>query len=268
MQLLRIFSILIIYTGILSASTQYVDYDLDGVDDSIDLCPNTPFDVLVDAHGCNIEKKALPGKLLIQAGVNRHTDAVYENTTLLNFFADYSYQNWDISLSSATYNTSNLTTIVDAEDDLFLTVGYTFHKEGLTTKIMGGTKFASMEDSGTDRDNDWYAAVNLDYTLNNKVNLFGYYSYTISGDSSTIDYKNFHTVSVGAGYSITPLWYSSLSYNYASVYYSGGESYQSLSWFNAYMLTKSVYISLNYAYGLNDTSYDHTFSFAIGAFFE
>jgi hypothetical protein len=70
------------------------------------------------------------------------------------------------------------------------------------------------------------------------------------------------------GYAITPSWYTSLSYNYASSYYSGGEDYQSLSWFNAYMLTKSVYISLNYAYGLNDTSYDHTFSFAIGAFFE
>jgi len=125
-----------------------------------------------------------------------------------------------------------------------------------------------MQDSTNDRDNDWYAALNIDYKLNNKTNLFGYYSYTISSDSPNVNYKNFSTISAGAGYALTSAWYSSLSYNYASAYYDGGSSYQSLSWFNAYMITSSVYISLNYAYGLNDASYDHTFSFAIGAFFD
>jgi len=268
MHLLRLFSSLFICTSIVTAATNYVDYDLDGVDDSVDLCPNSSFDVLVDAHGCSIEKKALPGKLLVQVGVNHNTDDIYDNSTLLNFFADYTYRKWDFSLSSANYNTSNLTTIVDAEDDLFLTVGYTFQTEALTTKIMAGTKFAFMQDSNSERDNDWYAAFNLDYRLNDKVNIFGYYSYTISSDSPSIDYKNFHTVSAGAGYAVNPSWYTSLSYNYASAYYVGAENYQSLSWFNAYMLTQSVYLSLNYAYGLNEESYDHTFSFAIGAFFE
>jgi len=268
MPLLRFLSSIILCSSILTAATSYVDYDLDGVDDSIDLCPNTPFDVLVDAHGCSMEKKALPGKLLIQAGINRNVDSLYEDATLLNFFADYTYGNWDFSLSTANYNTNNLTTVVDAEDDLFLTLGYTFHKEALTTKVMAGTKFAFMQESDNDRDNDWYAAINLDCRINEKVNIFGYYSYTISSDSASIDYKNFHTVSVGTGYALTSAWYSALSYNYVSSYYDGGEYYQSLSWFNAYMLTDWVYLSFNYAYGLNDESYDHTFSFAIGAFFE
>lgn len=264
----RFLASVIVCSGILNAATNYIDNDLDGVDDSIDLCPNTPFDALVDSNGCNTEKKAIPGKLLLQAGVNRNIDSRYENTTLLNFFADYSYENWDFSLSTANYNTNNLTTVIDAEDDLFLTVGYTFHHDELTTKIMMGTKFAFMQDSTNDRDNDWYAALNIDYKLNNKTNLFGYYSYTISSDSPNVNYKNFSTISAGAGYALTSAWYSSLSYNYASAYYDGGSSYQSLSWFNAYMITSSVYISLNYAYGLNDASYDHTFSFAIGAFFD
>jgi len=33
----------------------YIDSDLDGVDDSIDRCPNTPFSDLVDKYGCSIK---------------------------------------------------------------------------------------------------------------------------------------------------------------------------------------------------------------------
>jgi len=33
----------------------YTDTDLDGVDDSIDKCPNTPFTDLVDKNGCSIK---------------------------------------------------------------------------------------------------------------------------------------------------------------------------------------------------------------------
>jgi hypothetical protein len=269
MRTLRLSFVFLLSSLLLCAATaEYVDNDLDGVDDAVDLCLNTPFDVLVDEYGCDMNKKGVPGKLLIQVGVNQNIDSIYDNSTLLNFFADYSYGNWDISLATANYNTSNLTTIVDAEDDLFLTLGYTFKTNQFTTKVMGGTKFAFMQDDSADRDNDWYAALNLDYRVNEKINLFGYYSYTLSGDSSLVEYKDFHTVSVGTGYAVTPQWYSSLSYNYASAYYEGGSSYQSLSWFNAYMLSEKLYVSFNYAYGLNDESYDHTFSFAIGGFFE
>ena len=33
----------------------YVDSDLDGVDDSVDKCPNTPFSDLVNEHGCSVK---------------------------------------------------------------------------------------------------------------------------------------------------------------------------------------------------------------------
>ncbi len=260
--------LLIFSTTIVLASAGYIDNDLDGVDDTIDLCPNTPFDVLVDAHGCDMNKKGLHGKLLLQAGATRNIDTVYEDTTLFNLFADYSVGNWDISLSTTNYNTGNLTGIVDVEDDLFVTAGYTFHKEKLTGKLMLGTKFAFTKESANDRNNDWYAALNLDYALSDNSNLFGYYSYTLSSDSAVVDYKNFHTLSIGSGYNLTPQWYSALSLNYASAYYQGGEAYRSISWYNLYMLTDRLYLSLNYAYGLNDEAYDHTLSFNIGATFE
>jgi hypothetical protein len=265
--LLRLLLLSLYGTILLQAATAYTDNDLDGVDDAVDLCPNTPFDVLVNEHGCDMNKR-ISGKLLLQAGTNINTDAYYDNSTLLNLYLDYSYRNWDISLSSANYNTTNLSTVVDAEDDLFLTVGYTIRSDKLVTKLSLGTKFAFLKEEGKERDNDYYASVNFDYTFNDKQNLFAFYSYTLSGDSKRVDYKNFHTVSVGTGYSITPEWYSSLSYNYASSYYEGAKAYRTLSWFNVYMLTSGTYLSFNYAYGINEEAYDHTFSFAIGAIFE
>ena len=249
---------------ILEGATSYVDYDLDGVDDAIDQCPNTPFDVLVDRFGCNMEKQK-KGRLTLQAGFNRNIDSSYDNSTLLNLYLGYTYKNWDISLSSANYNT-NPGTIVDLEDDIFLTAGYTFYNDNLQTRIFAGTKFAFLEN--TDRDNDYYVGTNITYMFNKKQDIFAYYSYTLSGDSDTVHYKNFHTFSVGTGYYVTPQWYNALSYSYVSSYYTGGESYQTLSWYSTYMMNSNTYIAFNYAYGLNESSYDHTFSLSIGAFFE
>jgi len=268
MSIVRLFLSWLLYTGILSASAHYVDNDLDGVDDMVDMCPHTPFDVLVDAQGCALKQHTLQGKLLIQASVNRNLDTTYKNTTQMSFFADYSYHDWDFSLATANYHTDNLTTIIDAEDDLFLTVGYTFHDSSTTTKIMAGTKFAFMQESNNSRNNDWFVAFDLNYQANEDIDLFSYYSYTISSNSTYTNYQNFHTLCIGAGYTVTPTWYSALSYNYISRYYDTGESYQSLSWLNTYMITPSLYLSLNYAYGLNDESYDHILSISIGAFFE
>lgn len=33
----------------------YSDYDMDGVEDNIDKCPNTSFNELVDIEGCTIK---------------------------------------------------------------------------------------------------------------------------------------------------------------------------------------------------------------------
>jgi len=252
---------------ILQGATSYVDADLDGVDDSIDLCPNTPFDVLVDEHGCNMEKK-IPGKLTLQLGINKNSDSLSDSDTLLNLYLSYRYDMWEFSVSSASYNTTNLSTVIDAEDDLYLTLGYHWEQSAFSTIFSIGTKFAFLKDDDENRENDYYVSLNTNYKLNEQINLFAYYSYTISSDTAQIDYQNFHTLTIGSGYHIYSPWYTSLSYNYVSSYYKNGSAYHTLSWFNAYMVTQDVYVSLNYAYGLNEEAYDHTVTFSIGAFFE
>jgi len=263
----RLIPILIMPYIALQASTGYSDSDLDGVDDALDLCPDTPFTTLVDKHGCDLNRERR-GKLTLQIGANSNYDENYERDTLLNLYMEYAYKEWEISLSTANFNSTNLTTVVDASDDLYLSLGYTFKKEHFTGKLSLGTRFSFLKEEGNSKQNDYYGALDLNYKLNEKQNLFGYYSYTFSSDSDRVDYKNYHTLSIGTGYSPTSTWYTSLSYNYATVYYESGEAFRSLSWYNAYMLTSSAYLSLNYTHGINEDAYDHTLSIAIGAFFE
>lgn len=252
---------------IIQAATSYIDEDLDGVEDTIDLCPDTPFDILVDEHGCNIDK-TIPGKLTLQFGVTQSNDPEYDTDTLINLYLSYRYNAWEFSLASANYNTTNLSSAIDTEDDLFLTVGYHWEKSAFSAILSAGTKFAFLKQDETDRDNDYYLSFNMNYKINDHSNFFGYYSYTWSSDTVYTDYENFHTVTIGAGYHLYDPWYTSLSYNYVSAYYKNGSDYHTLSWFNAYMLTDDTFVSLNYAYGLNEEAYDHTFTLNIGAFFE
>ena len=257
---------LVCFCPILLLSSTYIDNDLDGVNDSIDQCLHTPFDVLVNEVGC-AQTTQTHGKVTLQAGATYNHGSTYDDTTLLNLYLGYQRGAWDASLSSTNYNTG-LESIVDQEDDLFLTMGYTLYAQDFETRLSVGTKFAFMKDGGISRDNDYYAGLNLTYTLNQQQDMFFYYSYTLSSNTATTKYNNFHTLSLGTGYTVMPKWYTALAYNYISAYYENGESYQTLSWYNTYMITEHSYVLLNYSYGLTKESYDHTVTLSIGVTFE
>ena len=250
-----------------SALSAYVDQDIDGVDDSYDLCLNTPFDVIVDERGCAYDKKFL-GKITLQIGSDINFDTLSNTSSNLNLFVNYNYNHWDFSFSSSNYRTTNLNTISSSENNLYLTMGYLFQNTSFNTKVSVGTKFALTDDETTGRDNDYFSSINFDYFINKKQNIFFYYNYTLSGDSATIDYKNFYSYSIGTGYSLSDHWYRALSYNYSESISSEDEAYRAISWFNSYALTEKFFVTCNYAYTLGNLSYDHTLSFTIGAHFE
>jgi hypothetical protein len=47
---------LILITAVSLSLLAYSDYDMDGVDDAVDKCPNTPFNELVDIRGVHRKK--------------------------------------------------------------------------------------------------------------------------------------------------------------------------------------------------------------------
>jgi hypothetical protein len=110
--------------------------------------------------------------------------------------------------------------------------------------------------------------VNVEYYFAKKQNLFFYYSYTLSGDSDTVDYQNFQSLSAGYGYAMTDKWYTALSYNYAQNYYPDTDDYKAVSWFNSYRFSETTYAILNYAHTFDDISYSHIVTFSIGFYFD
>ena len=263
--LLRLYGLFFLVSALLFG---YSDNDIDGVDDSIDLCPNTAFDQLVDKNGCP-QNKLFPGKLILQIGSDTSFNQIDETISNLNIYANYMIKEWNFSLSNSNYYVTNLANDI-AENSLYLTTGYTVVKDKIRARFSLGTKFdlTNRDSNEQKRDNDYYASVNVEYYFAKKQNLFFYYSYTLSGDGDTVDYQNFQSLSAGYGYAMTDKWYTALSYNYAQNYYPDTDDYKAVSWFNSYRFSETTYAILNYAHTFDDISYSHIVTFSIGFYFD
>ncbi|MFT7879335.1 MAG: hypothetical protein ABXS91_02985 [Sulfurimonas sp.] len=264
-------------------SFSYQDSDIDGVEDSVDRCPDSSFDEVVDEKGCTPTQHYF-GVLTLQIGSDISVENESQTTTNFNFFANYRYNDWDITLSNATDTASTSSnTLSSAYGDLYLSTGYYFEKSTLTAKLSLGIKLATRDeetdtDTGFKRgnaheetatgENDLFTSLYLNYGITPKQNLFLYYRYTMSGESNQVDYSNFSTCSLGSGYALTPQWYSALSYDYSGSPYPDTASYKAISWFHSYTFSKRFFATVNYAHGLNDISPDYTVSLKLGVRFE
>ncbi len=72
MKNLNVLLTLLLFSNI---ALSYQDMDIDGVDDSVDWCPNSPFDELVDEFGCSKSQK--PSKSYGHFTVKLGTDFFY-----------------------------------------------------------------------------------------------------------------------------------------------------------------------------------------------
>jgi len=259
--------IFFIYLLVFSKLFAYVDNDIDGVEDSVDLCPDTSFDKVVDENGCP-ENESYWGELSIQIGSDISFDKFDDRNNNYNFFSNYQYKNWNISLSNSkqtSYDNNNPSTSVG---DIYLNSGYSFSNDYLQSQISVGTKIATEDSEISTGENDYFLSLNLAHAINEKQNIFSYISYTLTGDSNETNYKNSFAYSLGKGYMINQNWYSSLSYDYSSSIYEDGEAYQAVSFFNSYSFLENYFVALNYSYGLDDLSYKHSLSLKLGINFE
>jgi len=155
----------------------YSDYDVDGVEDSMDACPNTPFDLTVDENGCE-EGRRYKGVLSVFAGtissINKETD----NLTNFLLTVNYQYHDFDISVSTLNDVTN---TIENVPNTYYISSGYTFKiSDEVTSKLSLGTKRSSIQ-------NDYYITSNIDYTVNDSQDIFGLYTYTVAQDSDVVN---------------------------------------------------------------------------------
>ncbi|NPA66010.1 MAG: transporter [Epsilonproteobacteria bacterium] len=263
----------------------YVDSDLDGVEDSKDQCPNTPFTDIVNSKGCSIKK--LTPKINyhhydVMVGVeyitSNFTSAPTTDTYDVTFQADYYYKDFSLQLSTSYYTTDSDNYSSDGMNDTYVGMFYRFHPSAKLSVQMGvgiilPTYEAELNNNNTDYSFSTYASY-----MFKKFNLFGSYTYTMINDddttvtysdgySYTYKYKNTNAFSFGVGTYITYSLYISTSYNSTESIYKNIDSAETISIYGSYNINKNWFTTLYYAYGLSDTASDHDISLKLGYYF-
>ncbi len=242
--------------GVLLAQVGFAfqDSDLDGVEDSVDRCPDTPILTLVDKFGCPLEEeKRVKGRFYLRIGGGVVEDGGDSNAFSLLSLA-YSYRKIYVSFTTRYYLSD------PGMGDSSLFVGYSdFLTERLY--VLPGVRFKlpTGDSKYSDGNVDFTPSITLDYLLDG-FDVFGFAGYTFRDDP---DLKNTLTFSIGGGYDFTRKLYASLSYDLSqSAVRSGWNSYLSL--FTLYDINDRLYTTFSYSRGINKEAVDNSLTLRVG----
>ncbi len=273
----------ILLLGLFASSLfAYVDSDMDGVEDSIDRCPNTAFTDLVDINGCTQKSLVSPHHYDIIFGASYSaSDYLTLNATdslAGNVQVDYYYKNFSLQASTSYFTTEGNGFSDSGLYDSFVGGAYQFRPmRNLSLRLGAGALLPTYKSTLDNNNMDYTANINLSYNLGN-VNLFGGYSYTIindddvnvvaaDGNVTTILYQNTQGYSVGAGVYATQKLYISGAYNSVDSIYTNIEDITTASLYGYYSIDSHWFSTLSYAYGLSTSASDHYASIRLGYFF-
>jgi len=233
-----------------SKSIAFQDSDLDGVEDKVDLCPNTPFDLLVDSSGCPV-KKDKDTNFYIATGFG-YTDGNGYYNYLWNFSIGMIYKKLSLSLSTNYYLYDS---VIDktALGDTYIYASYTFNIKSLYLYPGITLKIPTATDNLGDGEFDYAPSFYADY-IYKSLDFFIYYGFVFRGDNQ---FEDTYTTSLGVGYQLRKLYISG-SYDFT------GDNNRYVSIFSIYNITSKYYLLLNYSYGLNQESIDQFISLKLG----
>lgn len=253
-----IFWIGMIVWGNLLYAYAYSDYDVDGVEDRVDLCPNTPFDILVDEDGCE-EGRGYRGSFALESGMMVALDENSSSLSNARISIQYRYKTWDMSLS--TFKDIN-PEIDEASQTFYMSMGHTQSFSDKVELNLGvGMKYTSIQ-------NDYYTTLNILRTLDHYSYLSLFYSYTIPEDSIDQQYLNYHTLSLGYTRQMTHRYLTGLSYQFSSASSADANAYHALTWENRLRLSERYYLLGSYSLGLSEGASDHLFNLQFGVNFD
>jgi hypothetical protein len=231
----------------------FVDDDIDGVENSFDLCPHTPFDVVVDETGCD-KNRLFKGKLTFEIGVEAEWFESDKSSTT-NLYIDYAYRAFDLFLST---NRSSIQAV--ESNDIYLGVGYSYQREKVFTKLSLGSLVSSSTQS-----NENYATLFLSYQWKSNLNFFGNYTYTHLQKRRKKQKKYFESVTLGTSYQFNSMLLLSLGYMHETFVAKRMNSKDSVFLTGEYHFLQRYYVVTNYRYREDDLQ---TFSLSLGVTFE
>ena len=260
----------------------YVDSDMDGVEDRVDRCPNTPFSDLVDIEGCTKKSLISPHRFDVIVGAS-YSDSDYQTLNTTDTLAstiqlDYYYKDFSLQASTSYFMTSGDSFSDSGFYDSFVGAAYQLQAlENLSLRVGVGIILPTYSTSLNNNNTDYTASLNLSYNIS-KYNLFAGYSYTqindedvsflaADGNTTYINYQNTAAYSLGVGYYMSSSLYVSSAYNSSNSIYEGIEDIETLSLYGYYALDKNWFTTCTYAYGVSDSASKNYISLRLGYLF-
>ena len=248
---------LIVLVVVAALSNEYHDEDLDGVIDSLDRCPHTPFNDIVDEYGCSVERLMRPKRLeqsfeylYIKDKQSRFKErdfvynlSLYKDRFSLSFSIPYFFNASKEGLSDVSIEAEYRLTPTPMWD-LYLDAGVQ-----LPTFNVNGNRL------------DWGIGVRSDYFLSDYKLFSGLY-YSLTQDRfRRKKAKNYYGVYGGAEY-----YWKGCLIDLAYIYNKG--KFGRVSHFGymkaEYLLNTHTFIYSYASFGLNKKAIDHIYAFGIG----
>jgi len=276
-----IFLLLLLITT--SQAEPIQDSDFDGVSDTLDECPNTPFLCEVNSKGCTISILTLPSEtenesLTASLGYGYSTNEdlidreIQRNTNVqLNYYKN----NWSYSLHSGYYTHNDHDGILDTTINIKKRIKL---ESNLVWGIGGGLKLPTHDYKGNRV--DIFTKTSIHYYPTTQLSYFSGYSFTRIGDirqpmeldiitdnnesKESTALQNIHKFYVGVGYFITSDFYASLSYNLEESKFKDEHNIQAISSTLYYKINEKWFTSLYYKRQIADEDIHDNLIFKIG----
>ncbi len=255
----------------------YTDKDLDGVDDAVDKCPNTPFMDIVDINGCTKKSLISPHHYDIIVGVS-YSAADYNKLNRSDTFAtslqaDYYYKNFSLQASTSYYTTSGGGYSSNGFYDSFIGASYRIKPtKNFKIYLGAGVVLPTYDTSLNNNNTDYKASVSASYYVKD-FNFFGGYSYTIINDDDVVvngipyTYQNTSSINGGIGYYVSSKLYMSASYYVSDSIYTTVQKLRTASLYGYYTIDKHWFTTFSYARGLSDSATDNYLSLRLGYYY-
>ena len=250
----------------------YEDYDMDGVDDAIDKCPNSLITDLVDINGCTTKELVSPHNYDIVLGlsysqVDEVTDVTDTITQSVQF--DYYYKKFSLQVATSYYTSDSDSFSANGLNDTFIAAYYEFKPlQDLSLRLGAGISLPTYDTALENNNMDYVTSANMSYALKS-MNIFGGYSFTLMNDDDidTLIYQNVNSFYGGLGFYPSSKLYISASYNSSDSVYDGSETIESASVYTYYSVDDHWFSSFSYGYGLSDSASDYSASVRLGYYF-
>ena len=212
--------------------TTVEDSDFDGVPDTYDQCPHTPFLAEVDASGCTVSLLILPSEtdkqdMTVTLGYGYATNQDLKNREKQHHATlqlDYYTNNWNYSIHTGYYKHQLHDGMLDTT---FWVKKRIPLKEKWVLSLLAGVRLPTHDYKGNK--NDYLSSASLHYYPTANLSFFAGYKYTYIGDEDeqikteesnedTNEIKiekiqNQHQFHVGLGYFFTHHFYANFTYS-------------------------------------------------------